>query len=176
MAHAKKPIVYVIAGPNGAGKTTFATKFLPEYGHCEEFINADLLAAGLAPLKPENAAFAAGRLLLKRLKELSRKKSNFAFETTLSGKSYRRFLARLQRGGFEVFLFYLWIPHPSLALRRIEERVALGGHNVAAAVVTRRFPKSLANLFGYYWGLADRIILLDNSSLTPALIASKDES
>ena len=43
-----KPTVYVIAGPNGAGKTTFATTFLPDFVDCRQFLNADLIAAGLS--------------------------------------------------------------------------------------------------------------------------------
>ena len=64
------PTVYVIAGPNGAGKTTFATKYLPAFVQCREFVNADLIAAGLSPFAPETQAIRAGRLLLTRIKEL----------------------------------------------------------------------------------------------------------
>ena len=41
----ESPGVYVIAGPNGAGKTTFASKFLPDFIVCREFLNADLSVA-----------------------------------------------------------------------------------------------------------------------------------
>lgn len=170
------PKLYVIAGSNGAGKTTFAKKFLPDYGHCHEFINADLIAAGLAPLEPTRAAFAAGRIVLERLRKLAGQKVDFGFETTLSGKSYVQFLKRLKRNGYEILFFYLWIPNPSLALKRIQERVAMGGHNVPKPAVVRRFGKSLKNLFGLYWNLADKILLLDNSSLKPELVAMKTGS
>lgn len=60
------PNVYIVAGPNGAGKTTFAREFLPNYADCKNFINADLIAAGLSPLAPEIAAVRAGRLMLKK--------------------------------------------------------------------------------------------------------------
>ena len=43
----QNPTVYVIAGPNGAGKTTFANEFLPDFVHSRQFLNADLIAAGL---------------------------------------------------------------------------------------------------------------------------------
>jgi len=46
-----RPVVYVIAGPNGAGKTTFAREFLPA-ADVVEFLNPDLLAVGLSPLRP----------------------------------------------------------------------------------------------------------------------------
>jgi len=79
----KQPIVYIIAGPNGAGKTTFAENFLPDFVHCREFLNADLIAAGLSPFSPETQDLRAGRLLFTRIKELVAAKQSFAFETTL---------------------------------------------------------------------------------------------
>lgn len=84
--------VYIIAGPNGAGKTTFAREFLPRYPHCREFLNADLLAAGISPFSPETVALAAGRVLLQRMKELVQEQKDFGFETTLAGKTYRNIL------------------------------------------------------------------------------------
>ena len=62
------PTVYVIAGPNGAGKTTFANEFLPDFVHCREFLNADLIAAGLSPFAPETQNMRARLLLLTRIK------------------------------------------------------------------------------------------------------------
>jgi len=59
--------VIIIAGPNGAGKTTFAREFLPNEAGCPVFVNADLIAAGLAPFAPEKAAVQAGRLMLQEL-------------------------------------------------------------------------------------------------------------
>ena len=50
----QNPNVYIIAGPNGAGKTTFAKQFLPLYARCKNFVNADLIAQGLAPFSPES--------------------------------------------------------------------------------------------------------------------------
>lgn len=169
----KNPKLYVVAGPNGAGKTTFAKKFLPMYARCYEFVNTDLIAAGIAPLRPETASVAAGRLMLTRMSELAAKHADFAFETTLSGRSYMRFFRKLQKSGYEVHLFYLWIPAPALALRRIAERVKSGGHDVPKPVVIRRFFKSLRNLFRLYWDLPSTISLINNSSAVPRLIASK---
>ena len=77
--------IIIIAGPNGAGKTTFARSFLPEEAQCPRFINADLIAAGLAPFAPETAALKAGRLMLEEIEDCVRKGESFAFETTLSG-------------------------------------------------------------------------------------------
>ena len=84
------PTVYVIAGPNGAGKTSFANRFLPDFVRCREFLNADLIAAGLSRFAPETQNVRAGRLLLGRIRELIEAAQNFGFETTLAGRSYAR--------------------------------------------------------------------------------------
>lgn len=87
--HADRRII-IIAGPNGAGKTTFARSFLPAEAHLPRFINADLIAAGLAPFAPETAAIRAARLMLEEIGQCARRRESFAFETTLSGLAYLR--------------------------------------------------------------------------------------
>ena len=167
------PRLYVIAGANGAGKTTFAKKFLPAYAGCREFVNADLIAGGLSPFAPENAAFHAGRLMLAQIRSLGNRGCDFAFETTLSGKSYLPLLRDLKARGYAIHLFFLWIPSVELALARIAGRVREGGHNVPDAVVRRRFAKGLSNLFRFYRPLLDSWTIFDNSSEEPRLIASE---
>jgi hypothetical protein len=98
-ARNKPPTVYVIAGPNGAGKTTFASEFLPDCVDCRQFLNADLIAAGLSPFAPETQNVKAGRLLLERIGELASAGEDFGFETTLSGRTYARLLTGLKRDG-----------------------------------------------------------------------------
>src|SRR5258708_33491106 len=93
---AMNPNVYIIAGPNGAGKTTFARKFLPDYADCRNFINADLIAQGMSPFAPESAAFRAGRLMLGEIELSMRRRVDFGFETTLSGRSHLRVMRRLK--------------------------------------------------------------------------------
>lgn len=165
--------LYIIAGPNGAGKTTFAREFLPQYAKCKNFINADYIAQGLSPFSPEIAAIKAGRLLLQELRELSKKKVDFAFETTLSGRTYLSFLKNLKREGYSIHIFFLWIPTVSLALERIRNRVALGGHNVPDKDVQRRFGRGINNFLKLYKSLFDSWMLFDNSSSKPSLIAKE---
>jgi predicted ABC-type ATPase len=90
----KRPVCIVIAGPNGAGKTTFAREFLPKDTRVIHFVNADLIAGGLSPLRPELAALAAGRIFLKELDRLAKSRADFAFESTLSGLVYVHRLKR----------------------------------------------------------------------------------
>src|SRR6185436_20681303 len=97
---AKQPRCVLIAGPNGAGKTTFAREFLPKEAGIIHFVNADLIASGLSPLRPEMAALAGGRLFLAELDRLARLHIDFAFESTLSGLAYVRRLKRWKAAGY----------------------------------------------------------------------------
>ena len=163
--------VYIIAGPNGSGKTTFANKFLPDYVKCPNFVNSDLIAEGLSPFQPQLAAMKAGRLVLEQTHDLAKKNLDFSFETTLSGKSYIPFLGKLRNKNYSVHLFFLWVPTVELALARIRERVADGGHDVPVGDVRRRFRRGIYNLFRFYRPLLDSWMLFDNSSAKPSLIA-----
>lgn len=167
--------IYIIAGSNGAGKTTFATKFLPKYAKCPYFINADLIAQGLSPFSPQISAMKAGRLVLEQIKDFVKKNFDFAFETTLAGKSYINILKELRRKGYNLHLFFLWIPTIELALSRIKDRTSEGGHNVPEQDVRRRFYRSTYNFFRYYKPLLDSWMLFNNSSPIPKLIAKEKE-
>ena len=138
-ARNKPPTVYVIAGPNGAGKTTFASEFLPDFVDCRQFLNADLIAAGLSPFAPETQNVKAGRLLLERIGELASAGEDFGFETTLSGRTYARLLTGLRRDGYRVALFFLWLPSADLAVLRVGQsgasRGACGSRGRRAATV-----------------------------------------
>jgi len=167
----KNKAVYIIAGPNGSGKTTFAIKFLPDYAKCPNFVNADLIAKGLSPFSPRTAAIKAGRIMLDQIHNLAAKDSDFAFETTLSWKTYISFLNDLKKKGYSINIFFLWIPNATLALNRIKDRVASGGHNVPALEVKRRFKRGLYNFFEYYKPLADTWLLFNNTDVIPRFIA-----
>jgi predicted ABC-type ATPase len=168
---AKPPTVYVIAGPNGAGKTTFASEFLPDFVKCREFLNADLIAAGLSPFAPEAQNVRAGRLLLERIRELAKERKDFGFETTLSGRTYVKLLTDMKAGGYCIILFFLWLPNAVMAVDRVEHRVAAGGHSVPSEDVRRRYEAGMQNLFRLYRPILDEWWLYDASRLPPRLIA-----
>ncbi|WP_245802762.1 zeta toxin family protein [Cyclobacterium lianum] len=94
--------LYVIAGCNGAGKTTASYTILPEILDCKEFVNADEIAKGISPFQPEKAEIEAGRLMLKRIKRLLESGESFAFETTLSTRSYVQFIDRAHKMDYQV--------------------------------------------------------------------------
>src|SRR5665647_3124090 len=133
------PLCIIIAGPNGAGKTTFAREFLPKDAGVIHFVNADLLAAGLSPLKPELAVLNAGRLFLGELDRLAKSRQDFAFESTLSGLTYISRIKRWKAAGYRIEIAFLRLASVQLALRRITARVKQGGHHVSRADVLRRY-------------------------------------
>jgi predicted ABC-type ATPase len=167
--------LYIIAGPNGSGKTTFVKKFLPSYAGCMHFVNADLIAAGLSPFSPEIAAVKAGKIMLEEIHAYARQGSDFSFETTLAGKSYTKLLKALKKEGYRIHLYFLWLRNVDLALKRIAERVSMGGHDVPTDVVRRRFNRGLCNLFHLYRPLLDSWIIFDNSADTPRVIVDEED-
>ena len=163
----RPPTAYVIAGPNGAGKTTFASEFLPAFVRCREFLNADLIAAGLSPFAPETQNTRAGRLLLERIRELVAEQADFGFETTLAGRTYLKLLGDMKPSGYRVVMFFLWLPTADAAVRRVALRVKQGGHSVPPGDVRRRYRAGLRNFFELYRPILDGWWCYDASRLTP---------
>lgn len=158
-----RPLLVVLAGPNGAGKTTAAPRLLRGALAVSEFVNADTIAQGLSAFRAEQAAVAAGRILLDRLQALGRERASFAFETTLASRSFAPWLRELRTDGYRLHLEFLSLPSPDMALARVQERVRLGGHNVPPSVVRRRYTRGLRNFFLVYREIADTWQLFDNS-------------
>lgn len=166
--------IVIIAGPNGAGKTTFAREFLPREAECPDFINVDLIAAGLSPFDPERVALRAGRLMLAEIARRVRAGESFAFETTLSGRTYARLIPRWRSMGYHVKLIFLSLPGPDLAVARVAARAAQGGHGVPEDVVRRRFHAGLRHFETIYKSLVNSWALYDNSGPIPELVTMGD--
>ena len=164
------PTCWIIAGPNGAGKTTFALEYLPTVAHCKRFINADLIAAGLSPLAPEQQLMAASRLFLREIDACIKARQDFAFETTLAGRTYLKLVQRLRGEGWRIELIYLALPSVEMSALRVAERVMHGGHNIPAADIARRFPRSLQNLLHHFAPLVDQTRCFMNDGDVPELI------
>jgi len=165
--------VVVIAGPNGAGKSTTAPRLLQGALAVGEFVNADPIALGLSQFRPETVAIAAGRVMLARLRSLAGRRVDFAFETTLASRSFAPWLESLRDSGYRVHLAFLTLPGVELAVARVAERVAAGGHDVPEAIIRRRFAKGVRNFFALYRPIADTWQVFDNSDLVvPRLVAA----
>ena len=162
MKQEKHPRCYVIAGPNGAGKTTFALKYLPFIASCRDFVNVDEIAKGLSPLDYNAGMLKAGKIFLDILKQKILRRSDFAFETTLSGRTYLPQIAEWRKAGWRVILFYLYIPNAEFSAMRVQQRVLQGGHNISPDDIARRYPRSIRNLFDYA-EVCDRTLCLDNT-------------
>lgn len=165
--------LYIIAGCNGAGKTTASFTILPEIIECKEFVNADEIAKGLSPFQPEKVAFEAGRIMLNRINELLYGNESFAFETTLSTRSYRQKVEEAKDKGFTTTLIFFWLQNVELAIERVKIRVSEGGHNVESDVIERRYLRGIRNLFDIYLPIVDGALIFDNSSGRHILIAKK---
>ncbi len=162
--------IIIIAGPNGAGKTTFARSFLPQEAQCPRFINADLIAAGLSPFAPEQAAIKAGRLMLLEMDECARKGESFAFETTLAGLTYVGRIRQWREQGYHVSLFFLRLPDAETAIARVAERVLQGGHPIPEDVIFRRFEAGLHHFEHAYKAVVDAWAEFDNVGEEPTLL------
>ena len=164
------PRCIIIAGPNGAGKTTFAREFLPKDAGVLHFVNADLIAAGLSPLKPDLASRAAGRMMLSELDRLSKAREDFAFETTLSGKTYLERIRKWKKSSYRIEIVFLKLDSSGISLKRIASRVAQGGHDVPKSDVLRRFKRGWSNFGKLYRPLADLCWVYDASGDVPLLL------
>lgn len=161
------PTRWIIAGLNGAGKTTFALQYLPRLTSCRNFVNADLIAAGLSPLAPERKLLAASRLFIREIENRVQDRQDFAFETTLSGRSYLKLIKRLRSESWRVELIYLALPTVEMSKLRVAERVAHGGHSIPIQDIERRFPRSLQNLLNEFSFATDRTQCFMNDGEVP---------
>ena len=164
--------LYIISGCNGAGKTTASYTVLPEILDCREFVNADEIARGLSPFNPESMAIEAGRLMLSRIDDLLSQGETFAIETTLATKSFVNLVHRAQVQGYTVRLLFFWLNSPELALQRIAERVAKGGHDIPESIVRRRYVAGINNLFKLFMNEVDSWEIYDNSTFPSVQIAT----
>ncbi|AND64728.1 zeta toxin [Flavobacterium covae] len=168
--------LYIISGCNGAGKTTASFAILPEILDCKEFVNADEIAKGLSPFQPEKVAFEAGRIMLHRINELFIQNESFAFETTLSTRSYKNKIIEAKNENYNVTLLFFWLRTIELAKERVKTRVKEGGHNIPEYIIERRYKKGIFNLFDIYLPIVEQVLIFDNSEGNHQLIAEKSSN
>jgi predicted ABC-type ATPase len=168
------PNIYIIAGCNGAGKTTASYTILPEILNCREFVNADEIAKGLSPFQPETVAFEAGRIMLNRIRELMTQQVDFAFETTLSTRSYLNLIDEAKAKDYSIVMLFYWLNSVELAKQRVQERVKQGGHYIPPDVIERRYERGVYNLKNRFIPACDYWMTLDNSTGKSITIAEGD--
>jgi predicted ABC-type ATPase len=163
----------ILGGPNGAGKTTAAQNLLPKALGIREFVNADEIARGLSPFNPDAAAFAAGRLMVERIRALATTRVSFGFETTCAGRGHVHLIERCRSVGYRATLVFLWLPSAQAALERVARRLRAGGHGVPREIVTRRYEIGLRNMRHLYLAAVDEAMIYDNSDRGRVLIAER---
>lgn len=162
--------LYIISGCNGAGKTTASFTILPEILNCREFVNADEIARGISPFKPESVAIQAGKIMLNRIDELLLQNADFAIETTLTTKSYLNTIKKAKASGYQVTLLFFWLNDVELAIERVKMRVSEGGHDIPEDVIRRRYKKGMQNL-QQFTNVADYWIIINSSDSELQFIA-----
>lgn len=103
--------------------------------------------------------------MLARLRQLAEARKSFAFETTLASRSFAPWLREQRAAGYALYLLFLYLPSPEFAVRRVAERVKLGGHDVPEKVIRRRYDAELKNLFDLYLSLMDAWWVYDNAQI-----------
>jgi len=169
------PHIHIIAGCNGAGKTTASFTILPDTLKVKEYVNADSIAAGLSPFNVERVALEAGRIMLQRIQQLMESKEDFAFETTLSTRSYVSLIKKAKAHGYKIMLLYFWLHSPDFAKQRVAIRVSKGGHHISDEVVERRYHRGIANLLNLYMPIVDNWTVIDNM-VEPNIVAKGDNT
>ncbi len=170
------PKLYIISGCNGAGKTTASYTILPEMLDCREFVNADEIARGISPFKPESVSIQAGKIMIERISNLMANGTDFAIETTLATKIYAKIIKYAQERGYRVTLLFFWLSMPNLAVERVKMRVASGGHNIEEKTIRRRYDIGIKNLFSLYIPLCEYWMIINNSTIPQELIAEGGKS
>lgn len=136
-------------------------------------MNADEIAKGISPFQPEKVSFEAGRLMLTRIHKLLETGETFAFETTLSTRSYVHLIEKAKEQGYLVTLVFFWLDAVELAISRVENRVKEGGHHIPEDIIRRRYTRGIKNFFNLYLEIVDNWIFVDNSDTNLEVIAEE---
>lgn len=165
------PRLYIISGCNGSGKTTASYTLLPEMLECNQFVNSDEFAKSLSPFNPSEASVTASRYMLQKIYYLLGNMMDFCVETTLATRSLLGIINDAKSRGYTVYILYFWLKSPEMAIMRVKNRVAAGGHNIPEHVVRRRYYMGLNYFFETYAPICDRWMLVDNSTSPFTIVA-----
>lgn len=158
------PKMYIISGCNGSGKTTASYTLLPEMLECNQFVNSDEFAKSLSPFNPAEASVSASRYMLQKIYYLLENHLDFCVETTLATRSLLGIINEAKSRGYTLNILYFWLKSPEMAIQRVKNRVAAGGHNIPEHVVRRRYYMGLNYFFETYAPICERWLLIDNST------------
>ena len=154
------PKILVFAGPNGSGKSTTTKKIRP----IGLYINADDLKKkyGFSDLQAAQTA----EKLRSRLIEESK---NFTFETVLSTERNIKLLAHAKEKGYYIHVIFILTKSSAVNVKRVDARVAKGGHPVPKDKIISRYKRSLQNISALTH-IVDRLTIIDNTGDLPVCI------
>lgn len=165
----EEKVLYLIGGPNGSGKTTLAKELLDTYKDLK-FMNADEVAA-----KRNLGMIDAARIVLNDMTYTLEQGQSFIWETTLSGTYHNKFIKLAHEANYKIIFSYVMLASPDQNIARVQQRVALGGHDVPADVLHRRYLKSVMN-FKDVRDMADSWILYYNGDKRIVEIARGEQN
>jgi predicted ABC-type ATPase len=132
-----------------------------------EYFNPDEAARLIQSANPgtsqEDANAAAWHQGKRLLERAIAERCDFAFETTLGGKTITGLLERALSSGIEVRVWYVGLDTPERHIARVRARVARGGHDIPEARVRDRFVTSRLNLIRLLPRLTE-LVVYDNSA------------
>ena len=166
------PRLYILSGCNGSGKTTASYTLLPELLECSEFVNSDEFAKSLSPFDPSAASVAASRFMLMKIRYLLNRRADFSIETTLATRSLVGIIEEAHSSGYSVTILYFWLKSPEIAIKRVANRVAAGGHNIPEDVIRRRYKMGIQYFFDTYLPICDHWVLADNTE-SPFIVVAE---
>ena len=160
-----EPVLYVLAGVNGAGKSSIGESEFRSQG--SPVFNPDTIAQQIRLLHPDisltlaNAhAWQIGKSLLEQAIAGGH---DYRFETTLGGLTIAQLLEKAARSGHRLRIWFCGLASPELHLRRVQSRVALGGHDIPKDKIRERWNRSRENLVRLL-PLIDHLRVYDNSA------------
>lgn len=164
-----KPKLIVVGGPNGAGKSTLAVAYGNE--NRIDYLGADAIAKDLAPEDPFSVRIRASQIFLDRLRESIARQQSLIVESTLAGKSLRRYLRKANEVGYRTTVVFTFLDSAGACVDRVLQRKRQGGHDVPVEDINRRFSRTINNFWNVYRPLADRWVLYYNGGEVPVQVA-----
>ncbi len=147
----------IIGGVNGAGKSSLSG-VLKTQKNLGYIIDVDKIAK-----TKKCSSIEAGKIAVSKISDYLDKGISFTQETTLSGSKTLDTVRKAKDNGYYIRLFYVGLDTVEESIKRIENRVAKGGHNIDTDDVVRRFDNrfdSLAKILPY----CDEVSFFDNDN------------